>query len=267
MGMTGISKSQVSRLCGQIDDPVEAFLARSIEGYWPSLWIDATYLKVRQNGRIVRVAVIVAVGVNSDGRRMVLGMDIGPSEAETFWTAFLRKLSRPGLRVLSRRPRGHQGYRSNGVQCQLAALPHFMRNPLAHTGKSGQRLVAAFIAAAFAQNDVEAARAQWRKLADQLRPELPKLADFLDEAAIDMLPYRTFPTQHRRKLHSTNRSRASTARSSGGRRWSASSPTSMPSSASSERSCWNRTMIGRPGARYMTLVTIAPLSDDPAVRL
>ena len=98
MGMTGISKSQVSRLCGEIDEKVKAFLARPIEGDWPYLWIDATYVKVRQNGRIVSVAVIVAVGVNSDGRREVLGMDIGPSEAETFWTAFLRKLARRGLR-------------------------------------------------------------------------------------------------------------------------------------------------------------------------
>ena len=85
-------------LCAEIDDKVKAFLARPIEGDWPYLWIDATYVKVRQNGRIVSVAVIVAVGVNSDGRREVLGMDIGPSEAETFWTAFLRKLARRGLR-------------------------------------------------------------------------------------------------------------------------------------------------------------------------
>src|SRR5919204_4027729 len=98
MGMTGISKSQVSRMCGEIDDKVKAFLNRPIEGDWPYLWIDATYVKVRQNGRIVSVAVIIAVGVNSDGRREVLGMDIGPSEAEPFWTAFLRKLARRGLR-------------------------------------------------------------------------------------------------------------------------------------------------------------------------
>jgi putative transposase len=98
MGMSGISKSQVSRLCAEIDDKVKAFLDRPIEGDWPYLWIDATYVKVRQNGRIVSVAVIIAVGVNSDGRREVLGMDIAPSEAETFWTAFLRKLARRGLR-------------------------------------------------------------------------------------------------------------------------------------------------------------------------
>src|SRR5881397_2672740 len=98
MGMSGISKSQVSRLCEEIDERVQAFLDRPIEGDWPYLWIDATYVKVRQAGRIVSVAVIVAVGVNSGGMREVLGMDIGPSEAETFWTAFLRKLARRGLR-------------------------------------------------------------------------------------------------------------------------------------------------------------------------
>jgi putative transposase len=98
LGMSGISKSQVSRLCEEIDERVQAFLDRPIEGDWPYLWIDATYVKVRQNGRIVSVAVIIAVGVNSDGRREVLGMEIGASEAETFWTAFLRKLARRGLR-------------------------------------------------------------------------------------------------------------------------------------------------------------------------
>src|SRR6185312_13157272 len=98
MGMSGISKSQVSRLCVEIDDKVKAFLHRPIEGDWPYLWIDATYVKVRSQGRIVSVAVIVAVGVNADGRREILGMDVGPSEAEPFWTAFLRKLARRGLR-------------------------------------------------------------------------------------------------------------------------------------------------------------------------
>src|SRR5918994_3670084 len=98
LGMAGISQSQGRRPCAQIDERVKAFLDRPIEGDWPYLWIDATYVKVRQNGRVVSVAVIVAVGANSDGRREVLGMDIGPSEAETFWTSFLRKLSRRGLR-------------------------------------------------------------------------------------------------------------------------------------------------------------------------
>ena len=99
MGMSGVSKSQVSRLCEELDGKVKAFLDRPIEGDWPYLWIDATYIKVRQNGRIVSVAVIVAVGANADGRREVLGMEVGPSEAEPFWTEFLRGLARRGLRV------------------------------------------------------------------------------------------------------------------------------------------------------------------------
>ena len=126
IGMSGISKSQVSRLCAEIDEQVTAFLERPLEGDWPYLWIDATYLKVRQNGRIVSVAVIVAVGVNTDGRREVLGLDIGPSEAEPFWTAFLRKLAaRParGQARHLRRPRGVEGGDRRDPQRHLAALP------------------------------------------------------------------------------------------------------------------------------------------------
>ena len=98
MGMSGISKSQVSRLCEEIDDKVQTFLNRPLEGDWPYVWLDATYVKVREAGRIVSVAVIIAVGVNGDGRREVLGLDIGPSEAETFWSGFLKSLTRRGLR-------------------------------------------------------------------------------------------------------------------------------------------------------------------------
>lgn len=193
IGMTGIPKRQMNQLCGEIDDKVKAFLARPIEGDWPYLWIEATYVKVRQQVRIVSVAVIVAVGVNSDGRREVLWMDIGPSEAETFWTAFLRKLARRGLRgvklVVSD---AHEGIRATAAKVlnatwQSAVGVHFMRNALAHAGKSGRRVVSAFIATSFAQDDAEAAKTQWRKVADQLRPMLPKLAGFLDETESDVL--------------------------------------------------------------------------------
>jgi len=168
MGMSGIAKSQVSRLCEEIDERVKAFLDRPIEGDWPYLWIDATYVKVRQAGRIVSVAVIVAVGVNADGRREVLGMDIGPSEAETFWTAFLRKLTRRGLRgvklVVSD---AHEGIKAAVSKILTATWQrcrvHFMRNILAYAGRSGRRVVSAFIATAFAQDDAEAARSQWRR--------------------------------------------------------------------------------------------------------
>src|SRR5437764_3766794 len=135
MGMTGISKSQVSRLCQEIDERVKAFLDRPIEGDWPYLWIDATYVKVRQNGRVVSVAVIVAVGVNSDGRREVLGIDIGPSEAETFWTAFLRQLRRRGLRgVKLAISDAHEGIKAAVTKVLCATWQrrrvHFLRGAL-----------------------------------------------------------------------------------------------------------------------------------------
>ncbi|RUW02298.1 MULTISPECIES: IS256 family transposase [unclassified Mesorhizobium] len=208
MGMSGISKSQVSRLC-EVDGKVKAFLERPIEGDWPYLWIDATYLKVRRGGRIVSVAVIIAVGVNSDGRREVLGMEIGTSEAEPIWTEFLRKLTRRGLRgvklVVSD---AHEGIKAavSKVLCATwqRCRVHFMRNVLAHAGKSGRRVVSAFIATAFAQETAQAASLQWRAVADQIRPKVPKLAAILDDAEPNVLAYMTFPKEHRAKLHSTN---------------------------------------------------------------
>lgn len=209
MGGTGISRSQVSRLCEELDERVHAFLDRPIEGDWPYLWVDATYVKVRQAGRIVSVAVIVAVGVNADGRREILGMDIGPSEAETFWKDFLRKLTRRGLRgvklVISD---SHEGIKAAVSKVLTATWQrcrvHFMRNVLAHAGKSGRRVVSAFIATAFAQNDAASARKQWRSVADQLRSSVPKLAALMDHAEEDVLAYMSFPVAHRVKLHSTN---------------------------------------------------------------
>src|SRR6201747_1134334 len=187
MGGTGVSKSQVSRLCQEIDERVGAFLDRPLEGEWPYLWIDATYMKVRQDGRIVSVAVIVAVGVNGDGRREVLGMDVGPSEAETFWTEFLRSLIRRGLRgVKLAISDAHEGLKAAVAKVLHATWQrcrvHTMRNLLAHAGRQGRGVAAAFIATAFAQDDAAAAKAQWRKVADQLRPKLPKLAAAMDEA-------------------------------------------------------------------------------------
>ena len=273
LGMSGISKSQVSRLCEEIDEKVEAFLDRPIEGDWPYLWIDATYVKVRQNGRIVSVAVIIAVGVNSDGRREVLGMEIGASEAEPFWTAFLRKLARRGLRgvklVVSD---AHEGIKAAVSKVLNASWQrcrvHFMRNALAHAGRSGRRVVSAFIATAFAQDDAEAARLQWRRVADQLRPKVPKLAGLMDEAETDVLAYMTFPAQHRAKLHSTN----PLERLNGEIKRRTEVVGIFPNEAAILR------LVGAilleqndewavQRSRYMTLETIAPLSDDLIVKL
>jgi putative transposase len=273
MGGTGVSKSQVSRLCQEIDERVGAFLDRPIEGEWPYLWIDATYVKVRQDGRIVSVAVIMAVGVNSDGRREVLGMDIGPSEAETFWTAFLRKLARRGLRgvklVISD---AHAGIKASVAKVMNATWQrcrvHFMRTVLAHAGRSGQRVVSAFIATAFAQDDAEAARQQWRRVADQLRPKVPKLAALMDEAEPDVLAYMGFPAQHRVKLHSTN----PLERLNGEVKRRTEVVGIFPNEDAITR------LVGAilleqndewavQRSRYITLESIAPIGDDPLVSL
>src|ERR1700736_168130 len=273
MGMTGISKSQVSRLCEDIDQRVKAFLDRPIEGGSPYLWVEATYVQVRQARRIVSVAVIVAVGVNADGRREVLGMDIGPSEAETFWTAFLRKLARRGLRGVKLAVSDvHQGIKAAVSKILTATWQrcrvHFMRNALAHAGRSGRRVVSAFIATAFAQDDAGQARAQWRRVADQLRPKLPKLAALMDHAEPDVLAYMSFPPQHRAKLHSTN----PLERLNGEIKRRTEVVGIFPNEAAVTRLI--RALLLEQNdewavqrAHYMSLETIAPLSDAPIVTL
>lgn len=180
MGMSGISKSQVSRLCAEIDERVHAFLDRPIEGDWPYLWIDATYLKVRRAGRIVSVAAIIAVGVNTEGMREVLGMAIGPSEAEPFWTDFLRSLTRRGLRgvklVISD---AHEGLKAAAAKVLQSTWQrcrvHFLRNVLAHAGKGQRQVLMALINTVFAQ-----------------------------EAEADVLAFMGFPKSHRVQIHSNN---------------------------------------------------------------
>jgi len=228
---------------------------------------------VRRGGRIVSVAVIIAVGVNSDGRREVLGMEVGTSEAEAIWTEFLRKLTRRGLRgvklVVSD---AHEGIKA-AVSKVLSATwqrcrVHFLRNVLAHAGKSGRRVVAAFIATAFAQETAEAARAQWRAVTDQIRPKVPKLADIMDEAEHDVLAYMTFPKEHRAKLHSIN----PIERINGEIKRRTEVVGIFPNDEAVVR------LVGAllleqndewavQRARYMTLETIAPLSDDPLISL
>ena len=272
MGMSGISKSQVSRLCGEIDEKVQTFLNRPLEGGWPYVWLDATYVKVRQGGRIVSVAVTIAIGVNDDGRREVLGMAVGCSEAETFWTEFLRTLARRGLRgvqlVISD---AHEGLKAAIARVLNATWQrcrvHFMRNLLAHAGRNGRRIAAAFIGTIFAQEDKTAARIQWRKVVNQMKPSLPKLAAFMDEAEDDVLAYMHFPAAHWVKLHSTN-------------------PIERPNGEIKRRT----NVVGIPNeeaivrlvgailleqndewavqrARYMTLETMAPLSNTQMVKL
>ena len=209
MGLSGISKSQVSKLCKEIDERVQAFLERPLEGEWPYLWLDATYLKVREGGRIVPVAAIIAVAVNTDGRREIVGLGLGPSEAETFWSTFLKSLVRRGLKevklVISD---AHDGLKHAAAKVLKATWQrcrvHWMRNALAHVAKGQHTMVAAALRQAFLQTDQPAARQTWRQVADQLRARWPKLAGLMDDSEHDVLAYLAFPAQHRTKLHSTN---------------------------------------------------------------
>ena len=209
MGLTGISKSQVSKLCKDIDERVNAFLDRPIEGEWPYLWLDATYLKQREGGRIVSVAAIIAVAVDTDGRREIVGLQVGPSEAETFWSGFLKSLVARGLKgvklVISD---AHEGLKQAiarvlGASWQRCRV-HWMRNALAHVPKGQHTMVAAALRQAFLQPDQATARQTWRHVADQLRARWPKLATLMDDSEHDVLAYMAFPAQHRTKLHSTN---------------------------------------------------------------
>jgi putative transposase len=209
MGLAGISKSTVSKLCKDIDDRVNAFLDRPLVGDWPYLWLDATYLKQREGGRIVSVAAIIAVAANTEGRREIVGLHIGPSEAETFWSTFLKSLLRRGLRgvklVISD---AHEGLKAAirrvmGASWQRCRV-HWMRNALAYVPKAQQSMVAAALRQAFIQPDRASATQTLRHVADQLRPKWHKLGDFIDDSEADVLAHMDFPAQHRTKIHSTN---------------------------------------------------------------
>jgi transposase-like protein len=209
MGASGVSKSQVSRLVEEIDERVNAFLARPIEGEWPYLWIDATYIKVREGGRIVSMAAIIAVGVNTDGRREVLGVATGPSEAETFWKGFLRSLADRGLRgVKLVIADDHKGLRAAASRVFHATIQrcrvHWMRNALASVTAKQRPGVIAMIKTIFAQESEKEVRAQWKAVTEALRDRAPKLAAMMDEARDDVLAYTIFPKEHWPQLASTN---------------------------------------------------------------
>jgi len=209
MGLSGISKSTVSKLCKDIDDRVNAFLERPLVGDWPYLWLDATYLKQREGGQIRTVAVIIAVAVSTDGKREIVGLHIGPSEAEIFWSTFLKSLVKRGLRgtklVISD---AHEGLKaairrvlgSTWQRCRV----HWMRNAQAYVSKGQQNMVSAALRQAFTQLDHLNAAQTMRHVADQLRDKWPKLGAFIDDSEADVLAYMNFPTQHRVKIHSTN---------------------------------------------------------------
>ena len=209
MGAGGMSKSQVSRLCAEIDVRVNAFLSRPLEGAWPYLWLDATYLKVRDGGRIVSRAVIVAVAVNEDGKREVLGIATGLSEAEAFWTDFLRSLADRGLRgvklVIADDHKGlcaaaRRVFDATHQRCRV----HWMRNALAYAPAKQRAAVAAMLRTIFAQETAADAVAQWNVVADALREKQPRLGTLMDASREDVLAYMDFPREHWPQIASTN---------------------------------------------------------------
>jgi putative transposase len=272
MGGSGVSKSQVSRLCEEIDERVDAFLSRPIEGAWPYLWIDATYVKVREGGRIVSMAVIIAVGVNTDGRREVLGVATGPSEAEPFWKAFLRSLADRGLRgvklVVSDDHKGLRAaaskvFNATHQRCRV----HWLRNALVHVPTKQRPAVVAMLKTIFAQTTAEAAHEQWRSVADGLRERFPKLAALMDDSREDVLAYTAFPREHWPQIASTNnleRLNAEVKRRSDvvGIFPNERSVIRLVGALMIEQS--DESAVAR---RYMSLESLATLSDDPIRRL
>jgi putative transposase len=212
MGATGVSSSEVSRICKELDAAVDAFRNRPLVGSWPYVWLDATFHKVREAGQVVSVATVVAIAVNSDGVRRIIGVDVGASEDHVFWLSFLRSLKARGLSgtklVISD---AHEGLKkaiaacfadSSWQRCRV----HFMRNALVLVPRAAQQMVAAAIRTVFMQPTHAEAVAHLDHVADGLEHRFGDVAKLLRDAGPDVLAHMqpAFPAEHRRKLHSTN---------------------------------------------------------------
>ena len=212
LGCEGISKSQVSRICQELDVVVDGFLGRPLDGGpYPYLWLDALIQKVREDGRIVNVSVVVATAVNGEGKREIIGMDVGTSEDGAFWLAFLRSLSARGLSGVelvvsdaqSGTPRRH---RRSLRRSQLAhgASPHFMTNLLTRVPRRAQPWVATMVRTIYQQPSPDEVHAQLDRVTSQLHDRFPEVASLLDEAGPDVLAFSSFPLAHWKKLWSNN---------------------------------------------------------------
>ena len=207
---SGISKSEVSRICAELDKDLEAFRTRRLDGEFPYVFADATYVKARVNGRVVSRAVVVATGVRSDGNREVLGIEVGDSEDGAFWTAFLRSLRARGLSGVKLVISDHH----LGLMAAIAAVfvgaswqrcrVHFMRNVLSKVPKASAEMVAAAIRTIFAQPDHEHVRRQFDEVTAMLEPKFPEVAAMLASAKEDLLSFCGFPVAHWKKIWSTN---------------------------------------------------------------
>jgi len=235
LGIASLSKSQVSQLATSLDAAVAAFRTRPLDaGPYPYVWLDALAVRCRDAHRIVNVCVVVATGVNADGRREVLGVDLVTSEDGAGWTALLRDLVARGLHgvqlVVSD---AHQGLKEATTAvlsgaCWQRCRTHFARNLLTRVPKSAQDLVATLARSVFAQPDGESVWAQHGRIVAQLAERFPEAAGLLVEAGPDLLAFTSFPKEHWRQIWSNNPRSGSTARSGGAPTWSASSPTGPP---------------------------------------
>ena len=212
LGIEGLSRSEVSRMCAALDAEVEAFRRRSLAGEtYPYLWLDATYLKVREGGRVVSMAVLVAVGVARSGERRVLGLELAPGNDEgSAWPAFVRSLVERGLAgvrlVISDDHRGlvrairEQLLGAAWQRCRV----HLTRNAQNLVPRSGRSMVASAVRMILEQPDEASAREQLGRVVEGLGPRFPAVAALLSEAEDDLLAHLTFPESHRRQIRSTN---------------------------------------------------------------
>ena len=216
LGLTGIDKSKVSRICKELYEVVEQFRNRPLEGDYPYLWLDALYLKVRQTlglsdqGQDHRIVSVIAIGVDTEGRRHILGFALGASEESAFWLDFLRSLVERGLKgvqlVISD---AHEGLKATISQVLTGAAwqrcrVHYMRNILAHVPKRDKALVAGAIRTIFAQPDREGSKQQLAEVVKAMRSRWPKAAEVLGQAEDDNLAYMAFPQKHWTRICSTN---------------------------------------------------------------
>ena len=215
MGGSGISKSEVSRICAGLDELVGAFRTRRLDhAEFPYVFLDATYLHVRTStssgGQVTSKAVVVATGVTADGRREILGLDVGDSEDEVFWRAFLTGLKKRGLGgvrlVISDQHAGLVAALRRGMQgvAHQRCRVHFIRNLLAHVPKAQVDMVAAVFRTIFAQPDPDSMATTWDQVRDQLADRFPKIGPLMDDAKVEVLAFNTFPRAHWRKIWSTN---------------------------------------------------------------
>jgi transposase-like protein len=204
-----VSKSEVSRICAGLDEQVEAFRNRPLEGAYPYLWLDAKVEKVRDGGRVVRKALVLAYGVHESGYREVIALDVGEAETEAFWRSFLRGLVERGLTgvrlVVSDAHAGLKKAIAQVLGCPWQRCTvHFLREALGHARREQQPMLAALIRPIFDNDDAAAAREQLGEALERLRKPLPRVAALLEEAEEDLLAFYGFPADHWTKLRSTN---------------------------------------------------------------